>query len=104
MDSLENAKWKMVLNPTGSIWKVSIVQVADEIDKIRESCIKKCFSRPYDNDRKFCLLNCTPGGVREPGPLRCYEPVEQEKCELFCVRGVCRTLCKTVIYNKCESK
>ena len=99
MDSFENAKWKMVLNPNGSMWKVSIVQVAHEIDKIGESCTKTCY-----DDRKFCALSCLTGGVREIGLLRCYEPVEQEKCELFCVRGVCRTLCKTVIYNKCESK
>ena len=104
MDGLENAKWKMVLNPNGSIWKVSIIQVPDEIDKIRESCIKECLSRPYNNDRKLCSFSCNPAGVREPGTLRCYEPVEQKKCKLLCVRAVCRTLCKTVIYNKCESK
>ena len=104
MDSLENAKWKMVLDPNGSKWKVSIIQTPDEMDKILKTCIKQCLSRPYNNNREFCSLRCTPGGVRESGALKCYEPIEQKKCKLLCVRGVYRTLCKTVIYNKCESK
>ena len=64
MDSLENAKWKMVLDPNGSKWKVSIIQTPDEMDKILKTCIKQCLSRPYNNNREFCSLRCTPLEVR----------------------------------------
>ena len=105
MDSSENAKWNMVLHPNGSTWNVSIIQVPDEIDKMIKICIKECLSRSYDKDRESCSLSCTGAeGERDPSTLRCYEPIAQKKCKLLCVRGVCRSLCKTVIYKKCESK
>lgn len=94
--------WRMLngksfFNPNRSIRNVNFIQVTDEIGAFTEL-------RPGYVDRQLCIYLCTPSArTRKIGTLRSYESTEQEKCKLHCIRNICHPLCKTVIYNKCES-
>ena len=98
--------WKVILKPLEERWKIRWEEKTQPInfkkDERKCSWIDDCNFNV--NGTLICKKKCIKFDlVREISYRRCLPPENLISCKTFCYRTRCHILCKTVIYNSCES-